>query len=130
MSARKNNRKSGAATASKSGSAKARKTPKTATVKKPRTKIVPKNERQEERKRQHVSVGPAKPYGVRPSSKLATVIAMLQQRGGTTVAALSEATGWQPHSVRGALAGALKKKLGLAVVSEKSGEVRTYRIGD
>jgi hypothetical protein len=38
------------------------------------------------------------------------------------------ATGWQAHSVRGAISGAIKKKLGLAVVSERVGETRTYRI--
>ena len=40
------------------------------------------------------------------------------------------ATGWQPHTVRGAIAGALKKKLGLDVTSEKvEGRGRVYRIG-
>jgi hypothetical protein len=37
-------------------------------------------------------------------------------------------TGWQPHTVRGAFAGALKKKLGLIVTSEKIGDQRIYRI--
>jgi len=41
-----------------------------------------------------------------------------------------EATGWQPHTVRGALAGALKKRLGLTIVSEKlEGRGRVYRLG-
>jgi hypothetical protein len=39
-----------------------------------------------------------------------------------------EATGWQPHTVRGAFAGALKKKLGLEVTSEKIGDERVYRL--
>ena len=38
------------------------------------------------------------------------------------------ATGWQAHSVRGAISGAIKKRLGLKVTSEKSDGVRTYRI--
>lgn len=67
--------------------------------------------------------------GARPSSKLEIVISMLRQRGGVTLAALSKATGWQAHSVRGALSGAISKKRGLKVLSEKTGTgPRTYRI--
>jgi hypothetical protein len=48
---------------------------------------------------------------------------------GATIAQIVEATGWQPHTVRGAFAGALKKKLGLEVTSEKvEGGERVYRI--
>ena len=39
-----------------------------------------------------------------------------------------KATGWQPHSVRGFLAAVLRKKLGLTLVSEKTGDERVYRI--
>jgi hypothetical protein len=53
--------------------------------------------------------------------------ALLRQPGGTTIAQLVEATGWQPHSVRGALSGALKNKHGLVVTSEKVGAHRVYR---
>jgi hypothetical protein len=70
------------------------------------------------------------PYGVREASKLGIMIAMLHRREGATVEALSEATGWQAHSVRGAIAGALKKKLGLTVASVKTDGVRIYRITD
>jgi Protein of unknown function (DUF3489) len=66
--------------------------------------------------------------GARQGTKLATVISMLQDSHGATIDALSKATGWQPHSIRGALAGAIGKKLGLKVVSEKVDGVRTYRI--
>ena len=55
----------------------------------------------------------------RADSKQALVIEMLKRPEGTTIAQISEATGWQAHTVRGTFAGALKKKLGLNIVSEK-----------
>ncbi|QIK39035.1 DUF3489 domain-containing protein [Caldichromatium japonicum] len=53
------------------------------------------------------------------NSKLALVIEMLQRRDGATIHQICAATGWQAHTVRGTLAGALKKRLGLNIVSEK-----------
>ena len=66
----------------------------------------------------------------RENSKQAAIIKMLQRAKGATISQICEATGWQAHTVRGAFAGALKKKLGLNIVSEKAeGRERVYRIG-
>jgi hypothetical protein len=59
------------------------------------------------------------------------VINMLKRAEGATVDQICEVTGWQPHTVRGALAGALKKKLGLDIQSTKeAGGNRVYRIAN
>ena len=52
------------------------------------------------------------------------------KREGTTVAAVMKTTGWQKHSVHGFLAGVVRKKLGLTLVSEKANGERVYRIAD
>src|ERR1700736_839363 len=64
----------------------------------------------------------------RGASKQARVIEMVRRRQGANVATIIKATGWQPHSVRGFLAGVVRNKLGLTLVSEKAGEQRVYRI--
>ena len=67
----------------------------------------------------------------RDGSKQAQLIAMLRRAKGATIDEIAEAFTWQPHTVRGAIAGALKKKLGLNVTSEKDEKrVRVYRIAD
>jgi hypothetical protein len=65
-----------------------------------------------------------------PKGKIAALIALLRCPEGATIEAMMAATGWQAHSVRGALSGSVKKKLGLTVGSGKTNGVRTYRIID
>jgi len=65
----------------------------------------------------------------RQGSKQSIIISMLKDSKGATVAELAEATGWQKHSVQGAMSGSLKKKLGLTIASEKDDKRgRVYRI--
>ncbi len=65
----------------------------------------------------------------RPGSKLYQVIQMLNRPEGATIPQMMKQTGWQQHTVRGTLAGALKKRLGLTIESEKpDGKDRVYRI--
>jgi hypothetical protein len=61
-------------------------------------------------------------------TKHARIIAMLRTPGGATIAAIMTATDWQQHSVRGFLAGVVRKKLGLNLVSEQTDKGRVYRI--
>jgi hypothetical protein len=57
------------------------------------------------------------------------LVKLLKRARGATIAEMAEATGWQPHSVRGALSGLVGKKMGLTVTSEKvDGRGRVYRI--
>ena len=66
----------------------------------------------------------------RSGTKQALLVELLRRKEGTTIAEVVKATGWQPHSVRGAISGTLKKKLGLAVTSDKvEGRGRVYRVG-
>ena len=63
-----------------------------------------------------------------PKGKLGALIGLLRSPGGAQIAQMMAATGWQAHSVRGAMSGALKKKLGLTITSEKTDAGRTYRM--
>lgn len=64
----------------------------------------------------------------RSGSKQESVLAMLRRHGGTTIDAIGRATGWQAHSVRGFLAGVVRKKMKLNLASERFGDVRHYFI--
>lgn len=69
------------------------------------------------------------PRATRGGTKQAVLIDLLKRPEGATLPQMTEATGWQVHTVRGAMAGALKKKLGLDITSEKHpGTDRIYRI--
>jgi hypothetical protein len=72
--------------------------------------------------------GVAKPPKAEPGSKQSHVIAMLQSPAGATIAAMMKATGWQQHSVRGFLAGVVRKRLKLKLGSKKVDGERIYRI--
>lgn len=61
-------------------------------------------------------------------SKQQIIISMLKRPEGATLKQMMEATGWQRHSLHGAMAGGLKKKLGLAITSSKEGDERIYKI--
>src|SRR6059058_6016877 len=63
-----------------------------------------------------------------PGSKQSRVIAMLQSPAGATIAAMMQATGWQQHSVRGFLAGVVRKRLKLKLGSKKVDGIRVYQI--
>jgi len=66
----------------------------------------------------------------RPETKHTRILAMLRTPAGATIAAIMTATEWQQHSVRGFLAGVVRKKLGLNLVSEQTDKGRVYRIKD
>ena len=63
------------------------------------------------------------------TSKLDTLVTLLRQPSGATIQELAAATAWQTHSVRGALAGTLKKK-GHTISSDVVDGVRRYRIAE
>ena len=74
---------------------------------------------------------PASPKSAAPpNTKHARILSMLRMPAGATIAAIMTATKWQQHSVRGFLAGVVRKKLGLNLVSESTDKGRVYRIKD
>lgn len=63
-----------------------------------------------------------------PSGKLGDLLKLLRRKTGASIADLTTATGWQAHSVRGAISGAIRKRLGLAVERTKTDGTTRYRI--
>lgn len=71
----------------------------------------------------------AKPVAIRADTKQAQIIAMLKRPEGASIAEIVAATSWQAHTARGAISGAIKKKLGLPIAAEKvEGRGTVYRI--
>jgi hypothetical protein len=76
-----------------------------------------------------IGIPPSIASNHRAGTKQATLIELLKRPEGASLKDMVQATGWLPHTVRGAMAGALKKKRGLNIVSEKvEGQERKYRI--
>ena len=72
---------------------------------------------------------PDQQSGQAPTTKYAQLVKLLSRPEGASLEELMRATNWQQHSVRGFLAGTVKKKMGLALTSSKAdGELRRYRI--
>jgi len=80
--------------------------------------------------REHAQAKPvAKPPKPRAGTKQAMLIAMLRRPEGAAISEIVAETGWQAHTVRGAISGALKKKLGLLIDSERvTGRGSVYRL--
>lgn len=68
------------------------------------------------------------PKSATPGGKLGKVVELLSRAEGAKLEDMMAATGWQAHSVRGAMSGALKRHRGLTISSEKGEEGRVYRI--
>ena len=78
----------------------------------------------------HQRPRPASQPTARRESKQALIIAMLRAPTGATIGTMARAAKWQAHSVRGFLAGVVRKKLGLTLVSADGENGRVYRIMD
>ena len=93
------------------------------------TRSKPKRRRARTSKSPDGKSSPSATSGVRPGTKQALLIDLFNRKNGATIAEAVAMTGWQRHSVRGAISGTLKKKLGLAVTSTTvDGRGRVHQI--
>jgi uncharacterized protein DUF3489 len=97
---------------------------------KSKSKAATRSTRKTARPASRRSAPPASRSAARSDTKHARIIAMLRTPAGATIAAIMTVTEWQQHSVRGFLAGVVRKKLGLNLVSEQTDKGRVYRIKD
>jgi hypothetical protein len=81
------------------------------------------------RKARATKAAPAEKPTPRAGTKQALMIDLLKRPEGATVEQIAEATGWQHHTIRGAISGALKKKLGLTVEATRTREVGPNKTG-
>lgn len=89
---------------------------------------LPEERRAARRKKPPAGAAPEPEPTLAAGSKTAALRSLLERPEGATIAQMTEASGWQPHSIRGFVAGTLKKKFQLAVVAEKTDAGRIYRI--
>ena len=68
------------------------------------------------------------PSKSRSNTKQAQLVALMRRPQGATIDEIATATGWQNHSVRGVMSGALKKRLGLTITSKQEKRGRVYRV--
>ena len=97
---------------------------------KSKSKAATRSTRKTARPASRRSAPPVSRSAARSDTKHARIIAMLRTPAGATIAAIVTVTDWQQHSVRGFLAGVVRKKLGLNLVSEQTDKGRVYRIKD
>jgi hypothetical protein len=88
----------------------------------------PKTEGAAKRPRTRKAVAPEAALPTPAGGKIGALVVLMQRPEGASLADLMAASGWQAHSVRGAISGAIKRKLGLKVLSEKTEAGRLYRI--
>ena len=88
-----------------------------------------KSEATKQKNRRAPRKGVEPPHSPRNESKQHLCLTLLSRAEGVSIEDLQQATGWQAHSVRGFLSGIVKRKLGLALVSDKAdGQPRHFRI--
>jgi len=98
------------------------------TTKKRTTGKAPKARAHQTRKKARSGLRASNRTVSRSDTKQSRAIAMLRLTKGASIAALMDVTGWQQHSVRGFLAGVVRKRLGLELASSKVDGARIYRI--